>query len=48
MNSAVATSDDHNLLVRSPFQVFLDSMERSLSLESDHMNLDGIWCSNIA
>ena len=26
------TSDDHNFLVRSPFQVFLDSMERSLSL----------------
>ena len=34
--------------VRSPFQVFLDSMESSLSLESDHMTMDGIWCSNIA
>ena len=42
------TSDDHNFLVRSPFQVFLDSMESSLSLESDHMPVDGIWCSNIA
>ena len=35
------TSDDHNFLVRSSFQVFLDSMESSLSLESDHMPLDG-------
>ena len=42
------TSDDHNFLVRSLFQVFLHSIERSLSLESDHMPLDGIWCSNIA
>ena len=42
------TSDDHNFLVRSPFQVFLDSMERSLSIESDHMPVDGILCSNIA
>ena len=41
------TSDDHNFLVQSPFQVFLDSMESFLSLESDHMHVDGIWCSNI-
>ena len=31
------TSDDHNFLVRSPFCAFLDSMERSLSLESNHI-----------
>ena len=36
------TSDDHNFLVRSPFQVFLDSMESSLSLEFDHIPVDGI------
>ena len=48
MSSAVPTSDDHNFLIRSPFQVLLDSMESSLSLESDHMPVDGIWCSNIA
>ena len=42
MSSAVPTSDDHNFLLRSSFQVFLDSMESSLSLESDHMPVDGI------
>ena len=42
------TSDDHNFLVRSPFQVFLDSMEISLSLESDHIPMDGTKYSNIA
>ena len=42
------TSDDHSFLVRCPFQVFLDYMERSLSLESNHMLVDVIWCSNIA
>ena len=31
------TSDDHNFLVRSTFCTFLDSMEISLSLESNHM-----------
>ena len=31
------TSDDHNFLVRSPFCVFLDSMEISLSLESKNI-----------
>ena len=40
------TSDDHNFLVRSPFCVFLESMESSLSLESNHMPVDGIWCSH--
>ena len=42
------TSDDHNFLVRSPFHVLLDSIERFMSLEYDHMCVDGIWCSNIA
>ena len=37
------TLDDHNFLVRSPF---LDSMEISLSLESNHIPEDGIWCSH--
>ena len=48
MSSVVPTSDDHNFLVQSPFQVFLESMESSLSLKSDHMPVDGIWCSNMA
>ena len=31
------TLDDHNFLVRALFGVFLDSMERSWSLVSDHI-----------
>ena len=31
------TLDGHNFLVRAPFGVLLDSMERYWSLESDHM-----------
>ena len=31
--SAAPTSDDHNFLIRTPICVFLDSTERSLSLE---------------
>ena len=31
------TSDGHNFFVQSPFWVFLDSMERPLSLESIHI-----------
>ena len=31
------TSDDHNFFVRTPFQMFLDSMERPLSLECNHI-----------
>ena len=42
------TSDDNNFLIRSLFCSFLDSMERSLSLESNHMPEDGIWCSMIS
>ena len=41
MSSVVPTSDDHNFLVRSLFCAFLDSMEISLSLESNHMPVDG-------
>ena len=37
MSSAVPTLDDHNFLVRSPFHVFLDSMEFPLSIESIHI-----------
>ena len=40
------TSDDHNFLVRSSFCAFLDSMGSSLSLESNHMHVDGI-CAQI-
>ena len=36
------TSDDHNFFVRTPFWVFLDSMERTLSLELIHIYLDDI------
>ena len=41
------TLDDHIFLVRTPIRTFLDSMEIHLSIESDHMNGDGIWCSHI-
>ena len=43
MSSASPTSDDHNFLIRSPFCAFLDSMEISLSLECNHVPVDGIW-----
>ena len=33
MSSVTPTSDDHNFLAQSLFCAFLDSMERSLSLE---------------
>ena len=32
----------HNSFVRTPFWVFLDSMESSLSLESNHILFNGI------
>ena len=41
------TLDDHIFLVRTPICTFLDSMESPLSIESDHIPLDGIWCSHI-
>ena len=31
------TSDGHNFFVRTPFQMFLDSMESPLSLQSVHI-----------
>ena len=34
----------HNSFVRTPNLVFLDSMESSLSLESDHVPVNEIWC----
>ena len=36
------TSDGHNFFVRTPFWMFLDSMESYLSLESIHIYLDNI------
>ena len=35
-----ATSDDHNFLIQSPFCLLLDSMEISMSIESNHMPMD--------
>ena len=45
--SASSTSDGHNFLVRTPICAFLDSMESFLSLESNHMPVNGIWCSHL-
>ena len=39
-------SDAYNFLVRTPIRVFLDSMERSWSLEYDHMIFNGNWYSH--
>ena len=36
------TSDGHNFFVRTSFWNFLDSMERTLSLESNNLYLDDI------
>ena len=36
------TSDGHNFFVRTPFRMFLNSMERNLSLYSIHIYLDNI------
>ena len=41
------TLEGHIFLVRTPIHTFLDSMERNLSLESDHMPMDGIWGSQL-
>ena len=41
------TSNDYNFLVQTPIHVFLNSMERSLSLESNHMLVNGIWFSQL-
>ena len=45
--STSSTSDDHNFLVRTPIRVFLDSMEISLSLKSNHILVNGILRSQI-
>ena len=37
--------DDHNFFVRTPICTFLDSMKRSLSLEFNHILVNGIWYS---
>ena len=39
------TSDEHNFFVRTPFEVFLDSMESSLSQESRFMPVEDKWGS---
>ena len=41
------TLDAHIFLVQTLIHTFLDSMESTLSLEFDHMPVDGIWCSHI-
>ena len=40
------TLDDHNFLVQAPFWVFLDFMEISCSLKSDHILFNGNRCSH--
>ena len=39
--------NSHNSFVRTPNLMFLDFMESSLSLESGHMPVNGIWCPHI-
>ena len=39
-NFVPLTSDDHNFFVRTPFEVFLDSMESPLSQESRFMPVE--------
>ena len=39
------TLDAHIFLVWTLIRTFLDSMERYLSLESDHIHVNGILCS---
>ena len=34
------TSDGHNFFIRTPFRVFLDSMESPFSQDSIHMPMD--------
>ena len=41
------TSDGHNFLVRTPFWVFLDSMEIPWSQESSQFPMEGNWCSQL-
>ena len=39
------TSDEHNFLVQTPFEVFLDSMESPLSQESRFIPVEDKWGS---
>ena len=39
------TSDEHKFFVRTPFEVFLDSMESPLSQESRFMPVEDKWGS---
>ena len=41
------TSDDHNFFVRTPFEVFLDSMESPLGQESRFMPVEEKWGSQL-
>ena len=41
------TLDGHIFLVQTLIHTFLDSMEILLSLEFDHILVDGIWCSHL-
>ena len=41
------TLDDHNFLVRTPFRVFLDSIEKTWSQESSNVPVEGNWCSQL-
>ena len=45
--STSSTSNNHNFLVRTPIRAFLDSTEISSSLKSNHILVNGIWCSQI-
>ena len=47
VKSVGSTSNDHNFLVRTPISAFLDSIESSLSINSNHMRVNSIWCSHI-
>ena len=44
-NFVSLTSDEHNFFVRTPFEVFLDSMESQLSQESRFMPVEDKWGS---
>ena len=41
------TSEDHNFLVRTPFWEFLNFMESPWSQESNHVSVEGNWCSQL-
>ena len=43
----IPISEGHNFFVRTPFRVFLDSIESSLSLEYNHILFNGIQYPHI-